>query len=376
MLKTLLKNLRQSDDKSDLLVTFLQLTVLLLFIMIGAISCKGQMKVDTSTPKTKASNVAKSDVVLHDKIWKIYQDQKDHYWFGSDGGGVYQYDGAVLKQYTTKEGLISNQIRGIQEDPSGNIYIETPEGVSKYDGTNITSLKVIRSSKVGWKMADTDLWFSCNSNNLYRYDGKWLYELRLPKQDLTTIGRSLDIPSLYSPYSVFGIDKDRDGNIWFGTSEAGAFRYDGDSFLWIGEPELSTLSDGRVPGVRSMIQDKDGYYWLSNFYSKYELDPAVPKGYHRIKAVDLPAAIADDNLLYFNSGLSDKDGNLWMSLYGEGLWKYNGQTITRQELGSGAKELLIVSIYEDNNGVLWLGTNNDGVYKQTGDQFVKFEVGY
>lgn len=177
----------------------------------------------------------------------------------------------------------------------------------------------------------------------------------------------------YSPYTVYGIDRDNDGNIWFGTVKAGAFRFDGKSFLWFGEKELSTLPDGRVPGVRSMIQDKDGYYWLSNFYSKYKINPDLTKGYEKLKAVDLPEEIIKDKILYFNSGLADEKGNLWMTTYHGGVWKYNGETLWNYEIRNETKDVLLISIYQDNNGTIWLGTNNDGVYKQNGNNFEKFE---
>ena len=162
--------------------------------------------------------------------------------------------------------------------------------------------------------------------------------------------------------------------MWFGTVKAGAFRFDGKSFLWIGEKELSTLPDGRVPGVRSMIQDKDGYIWLSNFYSKYKVNANSPKGYEKLKAVDLPKDLVKDKILYFNSGISDKDGNLWMTTYRGGVWKYDGKTLSNIEINNGEEIVLLMSIYQDNNGIIWLGTNNDGVYKQEGTNFEKFDI--
>ena len=62
-----------------------------------------------------------------------------------------------------------------------------------------------------------------------------------------------------------------------------------------------------------MLQDRDGYMWLSNFKSKYTIDTKSPRGYTKLKAVDIPDHIAKDKLLYFNSGLIDSDGNLWMT---------------------------------------------------------------
>ncbi|MFK8037371.1 MAG: two-component regulator propeller domain-containing protein [Crocinitomicaceae bacterium] len=186
---------------------------------------------------------------------------------------------------------------------------------------------------------------------------------------LSSISKPLNITCAIS----VGVNKDKDGNIWFGTATAGAFRYDGDSLLWFGEKELSTLPDGRVPGVRSMIQDKDGYYWLSNFYSKYKINPDLPKGYKKVKAVDLPEEITKDKILYFTSGITDEKNNLWMTTYGGGVWKYDGKTLSNYKIHNGKEEVLLICIYQDNNGTIWLGTNNDGVYKRNGTKFEKFE---
>lgn len=348
---------------------------LVILITNALLSCSGQQKTgqkqSTYRPTETSKAVFGQEVSELDKqIWAVYQDTRGDYWYGSNGRGIYHYDGQTLKKYTSKDGLLHNDVRGIQEDSKGNIYVETPTGVSKYDGKTFTTLEVIPATESQWKNVPTDLWFNCNGNKLYRYDGTRLHDLELPEQDLSV----LDIHGSdnYSPYSVFGIDRDKDGNIWIGTIKAGAFRYDGAAFVWIGEKELSTLPDGREPGVRSMIQDKDGYLWLSNFYSKYRIDTNLPSGYQKQKAVDLPPNLVKDKILYFNSGLSDNDGNLWMTTYGGGVWKHDGQTLSNTEINNGTEDLLLMTIYQDRDGMLWLGTNNDGVYKQSGNGFEKF----
>lgn len=57
----------------------------------------------------------------------------------------------------------------------------------------------------------------------------------------------------YNFYIVYGIDKDRDGNVWFGIINVGVFCFDGKLFLWIGEKEFLMFLDGRVFGVCLMI---------------------------------------------------------------------------------------------------------------------------
>ena len=77
-------------------------------------------------------------------------------------------------------------------------------------------------------------------------------------------------------------------------------------------------------------------------------------------------------MLYFNSGLADHDGNLWMTTYGGGVWNYDGQTLSNHEINNGTEKVLLISIYQDNDGTIWLCTKNDGIYKQKGDVFEKF----
>lgn len=350
--------------------------LLTVFISSSVISCNGQLKSDSEQNKTTEIGTIVSE--LDNQIWAIFQDSKGNYWFGSNGNGIYEFDGKKIIQFTTKDGLVHNQIRGIQEDQKGNLYIETHNGISKFDGIMFTTLQPVQLSKNDWKLEPTDLWFGYNANDLYRFDGESLYELKLPRKDLKkAFGMETEgVPfegNNNSPYAVFGVNKDTDGNIWFGTATAGAFRYDGDSLLWIGEKELSTLPDGRVPGVRSMIQDKDGYYWLSNFYSKYKINPHLPKGYEKVKAVDLSQEITQDKILYFMSGIADTERNLWMTTYDGGVWKYDGKTLSNFEINNGKEDVLLICIYLDNKGTIWLGTNNDGVYKNNGANFEKFE---
>ena len=74
------------------------------------------------------------------------------------------------------------------------------------------------------------------------------------------------------------------------------------------------------------------------------------------------------------SGVLGVEGNLWMTTYGGGVWKYDGDTLSNIEIKNEEGEVLLITIFEDRDGVKWLGTDNDGVYKQNGDQFEKFEI--
>ncbi|MFT5147756.1 MAG: ligand-binding sensor domain-containing protein [Flavobacteriales bacterium] len=351
---------------------------LLTVILTAFLSCSGQVNTEKNVIQSKSLGSTVTEI--DSKIWTVYQDHNGNYWYGSNGSGVYHYDGKIIKNFTTNDGLIDMQIRGIQGDNFGNVFIETPKGISKYDGKKFSSLKPITAATNEWKLEPNDLWFNCNSNaqEVYRYDGESLFELELPRTDLQkAFGieiKGLDFEDMnHSPYAVFGLDKDKEGNLWIGTITAGAYRYNGESFMHITEKELTTLPDGRVPGVRSMLQDKNGYYWLSNFKSKYDVSDAdtVPS-YEKFKGVDMTKKHLKGRIGYFNSGLVDDEGNLWMTTYGGGVWKYNGKQLFNIPIMDGETEILLISIYQDDKGVFWLGTDNVGVLKFNGETYEKF----
>lgn len=107
-------------------------------------SCNGQnaSSISNSTRNEQDSIIAIGETVseLDKSIWIIFQDKNNHYWFGSNGKGLYRYDGKTILHFTTKDGLLNDSIRGIQEDKFGNVFITSLDGINKFDGQKFTTL--------------------------------------------------------------------------------------------------------------------------------------------------------------------------------------------------------------------------------------------
>ncbi len=314
---------------------------------------------------------------LDSRIWVIFQDHQDNFWFGSNGSGVYRYDGQNLKQFTSEDGLASNQIRGIQEDKTGNVFFDTPGGVSKFDGTTFTTLQPVKPSDNKWQLEPDDLWFNGNGDiqGAYRYDGKTLYHLEFDLKKLK-VDRENPQSSLYGVFSTY---KDSKGNIWLGTLGAGVCRYDGNVITWIREKDLFVLDDGRAPGVRAMIEDKDGHFWLSNTLHRYKIYPRnlmTQKEdlvqYDQLAGIKPRPGSDEMTFPYFMSAVLDESENLWMTTYGNGAWKYDGEKLVNYQIEEEGANVLMISIYKDRQDVLWLATDNAGVYRFNGEAFEKF----
>lgn len=348
--------------------------LILIFCILTFLCCCGR---NDSRRHTKQDNIDSAGNIvskINDNVWVIYQDLKGNYWFGTNGQGVYYYNGEFIKQYTVADGLVSNQIRGIQEDRFGDIYFDTPEGISKFKDSAFFTLIPIHSSRNNWKLQPNDLWFKGNydDNSVYRYDGDSLYHLKLPEYDDIQMD---DTP--YSPYATYSIYKDLRGTIWFGTLTAGVYTYNG-SWSWIAEKELVVLDDGRVPGVRSIVEDKDGNFWFSNILSRYSIhsqnDTSVDMGFNYQKIPGIVLSEEEQNMkfpYYISATVDHESEDLWMVTYDEGVWKYDGTDMIQYLIKEGKRNVHLFCIYKDNEGTLWLGTDN-GIYRFNGSIFKKF----
>lgn len=345
----------------------LKLNILAFFaVLVLMTSCNGRTtKHRINTIENVRGNTVSE---LGKSIMVIYQDKNNVYWFGSWETGVYKYDGKELTNYTTKHGLPNNRIDEIKEDESGNIYFSSchpTSTVTKFDGNTFTILSAISSND--WQLKTTDLWFRYsyeNEKKIYRYDGNTLYELQLPKP-----------PNLPNPFGIYSIYKDNKENIWFGTNPVGVCRYDGKSFDWITEEDVTEFRNEGANGVRSIAEDKNGDFWFNTEYRYSIYDSTTLKSdkfYTRHKSIGGLDGKKESDLDEYLSVEKDNNSNLWFVTYLDGVWKYDGKKITHFNVQANSKGISLFCIYKDNNRDLWLGTHENGAYKFNGTTFEKF----
>jgi ligand-binding sensor domain-containing protein len=350
----------------------MNLTTLLFFSVLSILtSCNGQATTQKKNTQEFNDRIAKGDLVkeLGSSIMVVYHDKKNVYWFGSWETGVYRYDGKRLINYTTKSGLPNNRIDEIIEDKFGNIYFignYPTSTITKFDGQSFTKITAIPIDE--WKLEANDLWLkdAYQSEKVYRFDGNTFYELKLPKP-----------PELSNPFEIYSIYKDNKGNIWFGTNPVGVCRYDGKSFEWITEEDVTEFRNEGANGVRSITEDKNGDFWFNteNRYSVYDsITLKSNQFYTRHQSIGGLDGKKESDLDEYLSTVRDNNNNLWFVTYRSGVWKYDGTKITHYTVRDNSKEITLFSIYNDNNGNLWLGTHENGAYKFNGTTFEKFKL--
>ncbi len=183
--------------------------------------------------------------------------------------------------------------------------------------------------------------------------------------------------------------QDKAGNLWFGTTENGLYKYDGKSF------SRFLMADGlNCNNIYCMLEDKDGKIWIGTvkglcFYNPpadYNSDsPGIfGKRFIEIKLPVPPNPAPNKDDPYYSSQwvysiMQAKSGKLWFVTRG-GVYIYDGNSFTTFNINEAANGTISSNfkpecILEDNAGNIWFGgRTNEGVYRYDGKAVTNFKI--
>lgn len=81
-------------------------------------------------------NYSVEEGLPHSRVVVLNEDSKGYLWVGTYGGGVSRFDGRKFESFDESNGLVSSVVMGIEVDSKDNVWICTPLGISKFDGTS------------------------------------------------------------------------------------------------------------------------------------------------------------------------------------------------------------------------------------------------
>lgn len=288
--------------------------------------------------------------------------------------------------YTTENNISNSRIQTICEDPYGFIWIGTENGLNKYDGYDFTnfyhnqndSLSLMSNYVRTLYCADDGImWIGTSKGLQYMYpNSNEIHTVKLP--DANTV-------------FITGIIKLSNGDIWFSTSGKGIYRVRPNNLSVAENLEKLTPQLG-LDVCRTIIEDYSGVIWIGTPLGVSVCDPNTMRITHFERDIinrDITGIHEDDegnifistnNHLYKWNSLAEKleritpeegiweithtymDNNkeLYVSLRGNGLLKYNSETNELYRISHAINEmpldkLDISALYRDSQGNLWLG---------------------
>ncbi len=198
-----------------------------------------------------------------------------------------------------------------------------------------------------------NLWFGTTGDGIYKYDGKSFIQF--------TASNGLN------HNSVNHMLEDKDGKIWIGTA-AGLVLYDGKTFAEIQIPLRKNMPPNKFRSehtVFSIMQDKSGKLWFATIdgvyiYNGKSFTPFI------VNEGGGGFLSSNNNVEYI---LEDKAGNIWFGgRVNKGVFRYDGKSITNLKPNG---DNWAWPVLQDKNGNIWF-SNWSGAYRYDGKSFTSF----
>ena len=212
----------------------------ILFLMLAGLQAGAQNFTNYTTVQGLPSN----------NVLGVAVDSHNVKWFGTQSG-VAKYNDTTWTTYTTTNGLIDNYINCIAVDASDHIWVGTDIGVSKFDGTTWTSFTTTNglvNSQVNYISGHPDgsVWIG-TSGGVSRFDGTtW-------KNYTSADGLAGDMISY--------IKVDQANNVWLGTWIGGLSKFNGTGFT-----NFTTADSLPDNNVSSIGIGANNTKWIGTYY--------------------------------------------------------------------------------------------------------------
>lgn len=208
-----------------------------------------------------------------------------------------------------------------------------------------------------------NLWFGTIGEGVVRYDAS--SSLSPDEKTLTYFS----YPEGFNNNSVFAINEDKDGNMWFGTDQ-GVYKYDPSASLRAGEKAFRNYNQkdglGHIDISRkSILVDKMYTVWVGTHHGVYRYDPAAD-----IRGGQSFSLFRDLPPINVAGIMQDRKGNIWFATWNNGVYRYDpsvslkegSKSITHFTEKEALGENYAGGIAEDKDGNIWF-TMKNGICK-------------
>ena len=180
-----------------------------------------------------------------------------------------------------------------------------------------------------------NIWFGTLDEGAAKYDGNKLVYLTMKD----------GLPS----NRIVQIIEDNSGHLWFGSGE-GISKYDGKTFTNYSE------KDGLCSNmISNLLIDSKGAFWIGTWGGVCKFD------YNSFENFEIPYPKVDtyinpDTKNWITVIMEDAKGNIWFGRDGYGACKFDGNSLVHFTTKDGLNSNNVQSIVEDTEGNLWFGT--------------------
>jgi len=330
-----------------------------------------------------------ADEGLNTAVTRLLQDRTGFLWVGT-GDGLFRYDGARFQRYGKAEGLPSASIRCLNQSPDGTLWVLTGRGLSRLRGSRFEIVDTGASKD----NADYHAIDSTRDGTVYLGFDRGLLA-GIPSPDGSP-PRFMAVPGIPAD-PVNGVFVEDDDSIWFSSGlrlcllQHGRLQFFGENDglpperwgamlrdrlgnFWVRGPRHLYM---RLAGTRQFVARDSGLPQSSNTMLSMALDRdgallvSTDQGVARWTAsgwqlIDTTKGLESDTV---TSVLQDREGSIWIGLWGAGLVHWPGNTEwTNWTTADGLSNNVIWAVRRHPDGSLWVGTDRGLARLKDGDK--------
>jgi ligand-binding sensor domain-containing protein len=265
------------------------------------------------------------------------EDREGNLWVGSGNQGLMRFKDSPFAFYGAEQGLPGDGTRVVLETRDGTLWIGGVDGLSRLTGGHVTrygTSEGLSNTSIRTLFEDLDgsLWIGTAVGLNVLRDGK------IVQVKDSGLGKAF----------VYGVLRDRRGDLWVGTSNYGLFRGHGNRYT------VYTSADGLDGSqIRCLRQDGRGDIWIGT------KDGALTCWHEgQFTRYGPEQGLAGDSV---NSLYVDGEDALWVGTR-HGLSRIKNGRIASYDARNGLPENLIYQMIEDGVGDMWL-TCSRGIFR-------------
>ncbi|MFN0202995.1 MAG: two-component regulator propeller domain-containing protein [Bacteroidia bacterium] len=348
---------------------------LFLLGLIFFVSCNAQVKTNLPKEDTKPSLNVSSELQYVLKPQNYYkeatigctmQDRAGNIWFGSNGEGIYRFNGSNFTHFTEKEGLCNNVVYCILEDKSGYVWVGTQTGLCRYDPASRTFKPFVSHLNYEDKPAKNSVWSAMQdskgtvwfgtTDGVYCYNGLYLRPFLNDKELVNKDSLKLRV--------IYSMLEDKKGVLWFTSGDnEGICRFDGKTLTSITPPKFGMID--------LVVMDRNDDLWFSTrqrgicTYSYHNGKGFQENVFKNREALDN----SNNTAITVNN-----TGHLWFGKYGEnGMgYTFDGELLSPIMTPPALNNQAAWFLMQDKNSNYWYGSPQMGLHIYDGYNLTTF----